>query len=408
MSASTDRTATDTIKGYFYQFNLTILQILESSNDHDIITVEGIEDIDINTATDETAIQCKYHSKTEYNHSVIAKPIRLMLNHYRDVIDGKKTKVKYKYYGHFKSGQSKLTLPITLDFLKSNFLTYTKSKIEIKHYEDLKLSDNQLEDFLKIIDIDIHAISFDELLATIYKAFKEKGKLNCDLFEAEHYYYNNAIKIISDLAIHDDINKRKIDKSTFLKLVDLKQILFHKWYAKFKGKKKLLAEIKSEFFSNYNNSPFERFFLIDIDQLSSTKEEIKSLIQLISKKYSELSRRSPETHCPYVFLNSINPTQLLELKNELYSENFKFKDGFDFHGASFNVNSIIEQATFTNQIKLKLINDLNNIDPILQKITKTKEIYQFYFENPFFQNSISAVKQINIQIENFNDIKHII
>jgi hypothetical protein len=71
-----ERTATDTIKGYFYQFDLSILTLLELKDENHQITVEGIEDIDINNATVETAVQCKYHSKTEYNHSVIAKPIK--------------------------------------------------------------------------------------------------------------------------------------------------------------------------------------------------------------------------------------------------------------------------------------------------------------------------------------------
>ncbi|EPZ53342.1 hypothetical protein H477_5105 [[Clostridium] sordellii ATCC 9714] len=43
------RTADYTIKGFLYQFNLTLLKILESE-DNDEITVEGIiEDIDVNS-----------------------------------------------------------------------------------------------------------------------------------------------------------------------------------------------------------------------------------------------------------------------------------------------------------------------------------------------------------------------
>src|SRR4051794_491151 len=106
-----DRTAIDTIKGYFYQFDYAIAKLLELSQDTDTIIVEGIEDVDINTATEETAIQCKYYAKTEYNHSVIAKPIKLMLNHYKEVTNGTKKKINYKLYGYFQSGQIKLTLP---------------------------------------------------------------------------------------------------------------------------------------------------------------------------------------------------------------------------------------------------------------------------------------------------------
>src|SRR5690606_11670577 len=157
----TDRTATDTIKGYFYQFDLSILTLLELKDENHQITVEGIEDIDINNATVETAVQCKYHSKTEYNHSVIAKPIRLMLNHFREVLNGKEKKVKYNYYGHFKSGQYKLITPITLDFLKNNLLTYSKAKKEYKHYDELNLTYKDLLDFLNQLEININAKSYE-------------------------------------------------------------------------------------------------------------------------------------------------------------------------------------------------------------------------------------------------------
>ena len=67
-----DRAAIDTIKGYFYQFDYSIDQILTLPNDNDKIVIEGVEDIDVKTATDELAVQCKYYAKSEYNHSVIA------------------------------------------------------------------------------------------------------------------------------------------------------------------------------------------------------------------------------------------------------------------------------------------------------------------------------------------------
>ncbi|EGJ36085.1 hypothetical protein HMPREF9389_2301 [Streptococcus sanguinis SK355] len=44
---SRPRSATNTIKGYFYQFDKSILEILEQSNETNIVTIEGVEDIDI-------------------------------------------------------------------------------------------------------------------------------------------------------------------------------------------------------------------------------------------------------------------------------------------------------------------------------------------------------------------------
>ena len=52
-----ERTAIDTIRGYFYQFDYSIISLLNLSQDTDSIVVEGVEDVDITTATETTAIQ---------------------------------------------------------------------------------------------------------------------------------------------------------------------------------------------------------------------------------------------------------------------------------------------------------------------------------------------------------------
>ena len=107
-----DRSAIETIKGYFYQFDYSIKRLLELVNDSDSITIERIEDVDIKTATSEIAIQCKYYSKTEYNHSIIAKPIRFMLTNFKSLVKKKQEPVSYLLYGYYSRRQEKLKLPL--------------------------------------------------------------------------------------------------------------------------------------------------------------------------------------------------------------------------------------------------------------------------------------------------------
>lgn len=405
-----DRSAVDTIKGYFYQFDLTILKLLQLEKEADEITVEGIEDIDIINATEETAIQCKYHAKTEYNHSVIAKPIRLMLNHFKSgILCGSQKRVKYSYFGHFKSGHEKLTLPITVDFIKGHLLTYTKDKVEHRLYDELNLNDTELTEFLEVLEIDINAKSYEDQLAEIYKLLKAKEAFDCDDFDAENFYYNNALKIVSNLAKEGDISNRRKSKKKFLQEINSKEVLFHKWFLQYKGKKQILANLRSKYFTHYNISPFERFFLVEVNQSTYSKSELKDIIHLISKKWGDIkSAKNPDTFCPYICITGIIQEQLIELKSELLSEGFKFKDGFDFSGASFNPKSIIEKATFHNQTKIKIVNDLNQLSSVLTEITKTKEVYQFYINTPYFQTPNESVKNVLIQTEEINDIKNII
>lgn len=157
-----------------------------------------------------------------------------------------------------------------------------------------------------------------------------------------------------------------------------------------------------------NVSPFERFFLIEIDRSNYSRSEVKDIIFLISKNWTKITKRTPQPFCPYLFINDIDEQELIELKKELISEGFRVVDGFDFQGADFNPKSIIRDADYYNKIQLKIINKKAYIDPILNETTKTKEIYQFYFESPFYECEIPTLKHIKIQIKEIKNIKKII
>ena len=402
----TDRTAIDTIKGYFYQFDYAILKLLELSKDTDAIVVEGIEDVDIATANEETAVQCKYYAKTEYNHSVISRPIRLMLNHYADVKKDILKKINYKLYGYFSSGQTKLIVPIDLAFLKDKFLTYTESGIKKYHHNDLVLTDGDLNDFLSLLTIEITALSYEEQLTKTFNLLKLQ--FGCNEFEAEHFFYNNALKVIKDISVDSNISNRKISKSDFIKKIDKSQVLFNDWYIKYKGENKLFADLRSKYFTSLNISPFERFFIIEVPKINYSRAEVKHLIITISKKWSKLSKRETNPFCPYLYLNNIHETEFLEIKKELYSEGIIFIDGFDFSGAPFNPKSLVKTANDSNKIKVKIINKLEYIDLTIAEISKTKEIYQFFTTTPFYNTNNISNKRINIQFNKITDIQKII
>lgn len=400
-----DRTATDTIKGYFYQFDFAILKLLESGKDTDTVTVEGVEDVDIQTAGEDTAIQCKYYAKTEYNHSVIARPIRLMLGHYNEVKKGSKKKLNYFLYGHFQSGQHKLATPIGVDFLKDNFLTYTEKKIVRKHHSELSLTDADLLKFLGLLTIDINALEYYAQLDKISKLLMKTYQ--CKQFEAEAFFYNNAIKFIKDVSVNGNISKRVIKKGDFIKQINSKQILFNEWFIHFKGRKQFLSELRGHFFTSLNLSSYERFFLIEL-ATDCPRADAKDLILTVARKWSKLSKREVRPFCPYIYLHNISSAELIALKQELHSEGHLTVDGFNFSGAAFDAQSIARPATYGNQIKVKLVNDLAYLPLIIDQLSKTKEIYQFYLSIPFFTRHYSNIKQVNIQIEQLQDIKQII
>ena len=74
-----------------------------------------------------------------------------------------------------------------------------------------------------------------------------------------------------------------ITKKTFLEKVNNSNILFNEWFIKIKGKKSHFKNLKQEYFTFLNIEPFERFFLIEIDQSTYFRNELKELIFIISK-----------------------------------------------------------------------------------------------------------------------------
>ncbi len=397
-----DRSAIDTITGYYYQFDYYILKLLEQQNGSDSVCIEGIEDVDIKNVDETIAVQCKYYSKTEYNHSVIAKPIRLMLSHYAASSSISRS-LQYKIYGYYSSGQEKLPSNIDLAFAKSKFFTYTEGKTKHEYHVDLGLTDTEIIDFLSHLSIDVYALDFTQQERKIID--KIKVLFSCNAFEAEHYYYNNALRVVKELSTKQNVTERTISKSEFLAKINNKNALFNLWFLKKKGIKIYCQSVKVQYFSPRNVSPFERFFLIECDN-TTTEAELKSLLLNISKNWSKLSLRESKPFCPYVYLQNVSEPTLLNLKKALQSDDFYFWDGYDFKDADFCAKSLCRKATAHNNVKLKIINDIDQIDDILNSICTTRELYQFYITETYYTNN--NYKHIKIQVEETMNISSII
>jgi hypothetical protein len=406
----TDRSAVDTIRGYFYQFDLSILSILRLTSINDTVQIECIEDVDIRTATEITATQCKYYAKTEYNHAVIKDAVKHMVSHFKESLVGNKPKIFYSIKGHYRSGQEKLDDGIDVDFLKKHFLTYSKGKGAAKvtryHHSELGLSDTDLREFLNCFTVDVRAKDFDvqyhEILGELRNAF------GGTCFSAEYFYYNNALAVIRELSITTTPLERSITKKNFLERINTSNVLFNQWFVEKKGKKAHLAALRKEYFTELNVSPHERVFLVEVEASSYVRGDLKDIVFELSKKWSKLSRREPFPFCPYIYIHGTSDAELLHLKQELSAEEFKVVDGHDFQGAEFSTHSIIQQATNGNGVKIKVLNAIAHVSQTLDAITKTRRIYQFHLGKSYFDYESPAVRHVKIQVENLSDVKSII
>ncbi|SFL72434.1 hypothetical protein SAMN05421830_105166 [Desulfomicrobium norvegicum] len=403
----TDRSAVDTIRGYFYQFDHSILRVLQLSDPGASIAVECIEDVDIYTATEITAVQCKYYFATEYNHSVIKPAVRYMLSHFKAIRDEGKQVVRYSLCGHFNAGQHKLTLPIDVAFLKQHFLTFSERKVERRHHDELGLRDADLAEFLSVLDVDINAASFENQFAQVIRELQTA--YGCTPFTAEYFYYNNALALMRELSIQPLPANRTITKRAFLERSDTSSVLFNEWFVRKKGEKAHFAALRKEYFTGLNLSPFERFFLVEVDPTTLVRSDLKDVLHLLSKKWSKTTKRDGKSSfCPYVYVHGLPADELVGLKKELATEGFGFIDGYDFHGADFNVKSIAKPATHDNGIKLKVLNSIVDLEATVGAVTKTREVYQFHLGKSYFEPANKAVKHVQIQLQKLTNIKAII
>ena len=401
-----NRSAVDTIAGYFYQFDHTILSLLKLADDGATVAVECIEDVDIDEADELTAVQCKYYAKTDYNHSVIKPAIMPMLTHFAGLRARGASAVKYRLWGHFGGGQQKLALPIDTDFLITHFLSYTKCKAARRHDTDLGLDDAALAQFLGLLVIDINASSSEDQFAEIIKLLQKQ--FNCSAFQAEYFYYNNALAVIRGLSTAADAANRTISRGDFLKRIDTSKVLFGEWFIARKGRSAYHRQLRREWFTELNVSPHERFFLIEIDPASYRRAELADLLSFISKKYSKLRRHETHPFCPYAYIHGVREGELRDLKADLRRGGFGFIDGHDYKGAEFDVESIQRQANHTNGIQLKFLNTLDDLATAIGAITRIRRIFEFHLREPYCELEHPSVGHTRIRIEQLADIKQII
>lgn len=401
-----DRSAVSTILGYFYQFDRSILTLLGLGSDDDRIAIECIEDVDVYTATEVTAVQYKYYEKSEYNHSVIKPAIMFMLAHFKESRDAGRRPINYHLAGHFESGQEKLALPIDIQFLKDNFLTAVTKKVTTKKHEELGVSDAQLAEFLALLTIDIRAERFDNQFSAIVAAVT--AHFECSPFAAEFFFYNNALRVIKELAINPVDSQRVITKREFLRKIDTSSLLFDEWFVAKRGKAHHYTRLRGQYFSRINLAPADRLFIVHVDPATYDRGSMKALMWVVTRKYAKLSRRERRPFSPYVLMVGLPDAELVSLKQELYNETLSFADGHNFKGAEFDPNSILRPATADTGPALRIFGSVEEARQTFASFKRVREVYEFYRDAPVAPFGDTAISHVRIQVPDYPDITNII
>lgn len=346
---TTARAADATIKGYYYQFDTSILKLLELSTNADTITIEGIEDIDINTATDATAIQCKYLSKPRFINSAVREPITLMLDHF--VNPATTNNYNYVLYAHFENETPGTEPTIDLTKLKE-ILTYIENKIEKQHHTDNGISDTQLNAFLTQFKF-IFGKEFNTQQQEVIQ--KLKSKFNCSDFEADTFYYNNALRIVIDKAIKRTASQREISKADFISGMDCSKKLFNEWFIKIRSKKEYLKLAAQGLKSTRALDPTRTKIIVignEILNADNSELSIESFIEILVAKYYKLNSALRNAK-PLTIVLDCDSATMVSIKRVLISNDLSFNDGHEgvfFSSQHFNREPIINTTANASKI----------------------------------------------------------
>lgn len=270
-------TADYTIKGFLYQFNKTLLEILNSQNDS-IITVEGIvEDVEIVTPAVMTAIQCKYHEASEtFTPSGIFKPLLQMMHHFHA---NPGANIRYILFAHYPSATG--TLQPTVG--KPDFQAALDSKNkDFREYVETLHGKVDLDGFLSRFAMEFGP-TYDDLVAQVSAALKANGIPAGDI---DTLAYPNAINMIAGISVKHDPTQRETTKRQFLEsLKGIRKTAISRWTMALRTRKQLLDARRKQLKAHLDKNSRLRYFVVDSKSLDDYAAEIILFVTDYLAKY---------------------------------------------------------------------------------------------------------------------------
>ena len=384
------------IKGFAYQIDKAILELLNTDDENKNINIEQIQDINLN----DSVIQVKYKETAKLVPSQVNNPISQLIEEFK--INKTKKYILYAYFSDLNGYKEKVdidkkiskdTLDELLGSLKDSFTEQEKT------------------DFVNNFNLDFSP-QFQTQFNDVILKLKEKDFGNTN--EEIVFFYANIsdflYKLVTNNPTTEIQNRTCTQKEVFDYLKNGKNLIFNSSFREYQGDQKYFTFIKKQHFSSRNIDYFERFIIVELsgnESISTIKEIIFKIKNKFYNKSGTWKFQRIKSPAPYIYLKNISGDNLIELKTTLRNEEIAFKDGVDFDGADFSLDSIKQDPTIHNNLCLKLVNNEDILQElIIEDFQKPKEIYQFYINESVTIES--DVKNIEIQIKNIADINSIL
>lgn len=404
-----NRNASATIKGFLFQFDATILSIIQLQDDESL-TIEGIEDFDILHDDFTMQFQCKYLEATKLTLSTIREAILPMLSEFLRNNNQRHKHGRYHLYGYFKDSTPD-QICLQLSELKKSLIIRkykdgNKGSYDVVDLQtEMGATDKDLNDFLSEFTIHITE-DYDSHKNKVVESLK--NLFSVTLLESETYLYPTARTLISTIAIKETQQQRTLTKKEFLSQLAPSRALYNVWYLREKTENEYCSSMRNNYFCHRNIDNVSRIFIIDRMLIKSMEEILAICYELISKWCSHQVRRKPnnERYAPYLYLIDIPEQLLRELKQRLQEDNIKFVDGYSFLGAKFDFEHINIQQTYENKIALRIFSTSDEYLRVISQLRGRRIIYHFFIEKPI--DIINGYSHISIPVTSTQMIKKIL
>lgn len=382
------REATASIRGYFYQLDASLLEILNAGLNESIV-IEGIEDFD--RYTDEGVIygQVKYYAEQNLTDSVLRDPLHKLFVHFHGLEEAQRAGRKYLLYGHFSEVKIDIG-ELSVERFKSvmEYRKEVKAADGTKSYEKKSLldgmaaSDGLIEVFCKSFSIQI-STEFSEHRNLVIEAIRKNQ--NVSRFEAEGFHYPMAFDYIATLATKKDHNDRKVTRLDLQELLKGTQAIHNRWLLREKDASEYANHMKRLYFSLTNGAGIVRAFIIECNA-ATDGSVVYDQLRAIGNNWSSAKQRriqNSERYAPFILLRGADEKLIMQVKNMLFDTGTVFVDGFPYRGSPFRIDHVHSQQTQENQIEIRFVDDVDQLLEVLDGVgRKLCHIYDFFLERP--------------------------
>lgn len=323
------RSADYTIKGFLYQFNKTLLELLKASDDS-VITVEGIvEDVEIVTTTETTLIQCKYHEASEtYRPSSLFKPLLQMMGHFHE---NSCEHFRYVLFAHFPSKTGSPNQELT----KSDFqAALNSSNKELQRYVNHLNGRVDLDQFSGKFQLEFGP-PYDALVEQVCKALRQSGIAEGDI---DTLAYPNAIHEIALISVKHDPGERCITRRQFLEhLGTIRKTAISRWTMALRKRKELLKARRKQLNTHLGINSRLRYIVVDAKSVNDFDEQIVLFVCDYIEKYHV---KPAHISTPLLCLRTSTDT-FQRIQRRLFTKGIVSTDGII--GGHFDVNHFFRE-----------------------------------------------------------------